>query len=151
MINAFSEQRGYRYSMPLAAALSLLLSSCAAPAGQGQTLVRCSVRVDNPHESHGTSGNITGKVTFWCSGRVDSVTGTVKLQRHTGNTWTDVAAPVRRPIENPKRGKRYTVTASTPCDNGTYRTAGKGYGYRDGVKSESTRWEYSRAVKNPCA
>ncbi|HEY3001270.1 MAG TPA: hypothetical protein VGJ44_02880, partial [Kribbellaceae bacterium] len=96
-------------------------------------------------------GNIAAKVTFWCGGRVDSVTGIVKLQRRTGNAWIDVAGPVSRPIQNPKRGRRYTVTATAPCDNGSYRTAGKGYGYRDGVKSQSTTWEYSEAVKNPCA
>jgi hypothetical protein len=135
----------------VALTLLLVVPGCAPPTGEGQTLVRCSVRVDNPHESHGTPGNIAAKVTFWCGGRVDSVTGIVKLQRRTGNAWIDVAGPVSRPIQNPKRGRRYTVTATAPCDNGSYRTAGKGYGYRDGVKSQSTTWEYSEAVKNPCA
>jgi len=95
------------------------------------------VRAHSPHESHGSPGNIAGKIDISCRPRIDSLTGLAKLQMLQSGDWVDVAEANPREVSNPKQGRRYAVTASMPCRSGTFRTAGRGYGYLNGVRSAS--------------
>jgi hypothetical protein len=45
---------------------------------------------------------------------------------------------------------KYTNQASLRCRGGVFRTASRGYGYYRGVGSQSTAWDYSQVVTNPC-
>lgn len=114
----------------------------------------CHVKPNNPHESGlpgDKRGDIVGKVQFWCDKPVDRVVGLAKLQRKDGGQWVDVPSAVgREPKRNPKVGKKYVAQGITACKEGTYRTAGFGYAYRDGKLSEMKDWKHSRAVTNPC-
>ncbi|SRR6266508_1497063 len=130
--------------------LAVGLSGCEPVASSGpETGAHCSVRAHNPHASHGTPGSMTGKADIRCSGDLDNVTLIAKLQVRRGGRWVDVSTHSET-YQRPIAGKKYVATAATPCDGGTFRTAGRGYGYLNGVRSGSARWTYSREVKDPC-
>jgi hypothetical protein len=84
-----------------------------------------------------------------CRPKIDSLTGYAKVQKRRGERWVDLADADREVI-GPRSGRKYTVTAALTCQAGTFRTAGRGFGYLDGAKSASATWTYSKAVKNPC-
>ena len=134
------------------ALMDAALLACVPPEDSGNSAqsVRCSIRVDNPHHSSGSPGRITAKVTVRCSGNIESVTVIAKIQRKSRGRWIDMGNGTIRDVGLPKRGKGYTVTEAIACAAGTFRTGGRGYGYRGGVRSQSVRWEYSKAVTNPC-
>lgn len=133
-------------------AVAVMPTGCAAPAEQPSKggNARCSVQAHQPHESHGSPGNIAAKVDIRCRPRVDSLTVVAKLQRRRGDTWVDVAESDPRKVARPKSGQKVTVTVAMQCRAGTFRTVGRGSGYLDGVRSESRTWTYSRPVTDPC-
>lgn len=129
----------------------IVLDGCAAPGtSSGGGTARCSIQIHNPHESHGSPGNIAAKADIRCRPRVDRVTIAAKLQARVGTDWVDVTRALPNEAARPKPGQRITVTVSMPCRGGTFRTAARGYGYLNGVRSQSVTWTYSGSVKNPC-
>lgn len=111
---------------------------------------KCAVNSDNPHPSSGTPGSIVGKARFGCDHQIDSVTAAVKIQEMSNGTWQDVTAPSNRTMESPVPNMQYIVQAALLCAPGTFRTASQGYGFYGGVRSESTAWDYSQTVTDPC-
>jgi hypothetical protein len=123
------------------------LGGCASTSAGN---ARCAVRSNNPHNSKGTPTDIVGKAQFGCDTAIDSVTAVVKIQQKVSGTWADVSGLADRTQPAPKANTQYVVQAAMACRPGTFRTASQGYGYYHGVRSQSTAWDYSAAVTNPC-
>jgi hypothetical protein len=118
--------------------------------GCGSSGVRRDVKSNSPHESKGTPGDIVGKARFGCTAAVDSVTATVKIEELRSGDWVTVAEVDPSTIREPIAGKNYTTQAILNCSDGTFRTASRGHGCYQGRRSQSTAWDYSPAVKDPC-
>jgi hypothetical protein len=130
-----------------AIALGGALSGCVAIPG-----VSCNFTVENSHKSSGSPQYMDGKARISCTGTVQSLTGEIKMQRKSGTSWVTVSgSPNSRTVTDPVSNKEYTLqTGSTKCVNGTYRTAARGSGIKDGVSSGSSDWEYSGAAAISC-
>lgn len=122
-------------------------TACASFSVQGNA--RCAVSAENPHNSKGTPSDIVGKSRFGCDTSIDSVTNIVRIEQSVNGRWTSVAQ-AERTVNRPAAGAQYTNQAALPCRKGQFRTASSGYGYYHGVKSQSSAWEYSQTVTNPC-
>ncbi len=120
------------------------------PLGCGAGSALCDVTSNSPHESKRTPGDVVGKARFGCSATVDSVTAKVKLQELRSGKWVDVAVAEPRTVDAPIVGKKYTIQAVLGCEDGTFRTASRGYGYYQGRRAQSAAWDYSPEVKDPC-
>jgi hypothetical protein len=125
-------------------------AGCAAVKVPGGA--QCAVSAQNPHRSSGTPTDIVGKARYGCDTSIDSNTNIVVIQQQIGGRWVNVTseaagtATTYRPSANVK----YTNQASLRCRGGVFRTASRGYGYYRGVRSQSTAWDYSQVVTNPC-
>ncbi|MGH3429488.1 MAG: hypothetical protein ACRD3Q_13080, partial [Terriglobales bacterium] len=124
--------------------ISGLISAVPAAASvpQAPGYVHCSVKANNPHESHGSPGWLVGKSQFWCSAKIDSLVNSVKLQKRVKGKWVDAAAPKNREIGSPEAGHKYTnQTLNYKCEKGTFRTASRGHGIYHSTPSKSAAWE----------
>jgi hypothetical protein len=118
--------------------------------GCGSSGVRCDVKSNSPHESKGRPDDIVGKARFGCTATIDSVTAYVEVQELRSGDWVAVAKAEPRTVTGPLGGQKFTTQAVLRCREGTFRTASRGHGYYQGRRSQSTAWDYSPAVKDPC-
>lgn len=136
--------------------LAVLMSTCvvlpAADAAPGAGNANCNVepvKAMRPHNSKGTPTDIVGKGSISCTAAIDSMYIEVELQRKDGGSWIRVGGD-RREIPRPAANTKYVAQGSTACRDGEYRTAARGGGVYGGVPSQSSAWEYSDTVVDPC-
>ena len=122
----------------------------ATPLSRSRTAALWTKRHMRPRRRTTTpSVHMVGKARYGCNANIDSVTAIVKIQKKVRSSWVDVARG-QQTTNRPTANKQYTVQATMGCQRGTFRTASQGYGYFKGVRSQSTAWDYSQTVTNPC-
>jgi hypothetical protein len=96
---------------------------------------------------------MVGMSRYCCNQKIESVTAFVQLEENVGGSWKVVAdnGEGGQKTVAPIADKTYTTQANYSCRDGVFRTASRGYGYYDGRRSQSTAWDYSQAVTNPCS
>ncbi|HEY0636276.1 MAG TPA: hypothetical protein VGD67_01395 [Pseudonocardiaceae bacterium] len=125
-----------------------VLTGCAA--GFGEDSGRCSVSVDQPHESSGTPGSIVGKARIRCDVAAADVQLHVVLEEEGDGGWIEIGTPSDPVVGAVQPGAPHTRQATTGCRGGTFRTGAHGSGRLGGVLSQSRNRIYSRPVSNPC-
>jgi len=143
---------GSTLAMLLLALLAGGGSGCGALApssGSGS----CRISAENPHQSSGSSAFIVGKARIRCDIAVDSAVLKVRIERLVNRKWTLFAenAGDGQPYSPVVPDRKYTSQATNLCRSGTFRTAARGWGILNGVRSDSAEWTYSRTVTDPCA
>ncbi|WP_433598373.1 hypothetical protein ACQPXH_21710 [Nocardia sp. CA-135953] len=124
----------------------------AADAAPGPGNAACqveAVKAMNPHNSKGTPTDIVGKGSIKCTAAIDSLYIDVELQRKEGGSWKRVAGG-HNEVTKPAAGTKLVAQGATTCADGEYRTAARGGGVYGGVPSQSSAWQYSDTVVNPC-
>ena len=131
-------------------------TSCSAPLPNGSG--SCNFTVDYPHGSERLSGYIDGKGKVKCTftrGKLTNLKIETRLQKWNGSSWVTVAHTTRTTTQASVKSKvTYTgVSQFIPCQKGIFRTQTRGYGYLDGVKSQSIDWQTTdpkKGAKDPC-
>jgi hypothetical protein len=137
----------------LAVLMTASVASPAADAAPGPGNANChveAVKAMNPHQSKGTPTDIVGKGSITCNQTIDSLYIDVELQRKEGGQWRMVGTPGHNDKDHPAAGAKLVAQGATTCADGEYRTAARGGGVYGGVPSQSSAWEYSDTVVDPC-
>lgn len=119
------------------------LSGCAA----GGTVITCTGKANNVHQSSGTRTAMDGKATGQCNAAV-SINGFVEIQKKSSSgSWYSYKRTAFSLVTTP--GKKFTRQAATKCAKGTFRTYSYVVGTYKGVSE--TRRNTSGETRNPCS